>query len=91
MKQVILYGIAGADKHYCALRYFVIEEEFISITSMRYCAWIMQVKCPEIKAVYAIDNRNGLRQGYMESVKKNTIESCVEFMDILERDGIRIR
>lgn len=91
MKQVILYGIAGADKHYKVLRYFIIEEEFISISNMQYCAFIMQDKCPEVKAVYAVDNRHGLRRDYIEATTKDSVESCVEFKDILERDGIRVR
>ena len=91
MKQVILYGIAGAEKRYKVLRYFAIEEEFISISNIKYCAFIMQDKYPEVKAVYAIDNRHGLRRDYIEAISKDSIESCIEFKDILERDGIKIR
>ena len=91
MKQVILYGIAGAEKRYKVLRYFAIEEEFISISNLKYCAFIMQDKYPEVKAVYAIDNRHGLRRDYIEAISKDSIESCIEFKDILERDGIKIR
>lgn len=91
MKQVILYGIAGAEKHYKVLRYFAIEEDFISISNMQHCAFTMQNKYPEVKAVYAIDNRHGLRRDYIEAISKDSIESCIEFKDILERDGIKIR
>lgn len=90
MKQVILYGIAGVEKHYRVLRYFTIGEEFISISNMQYCAFMMQDRYPEIKAVYAIDNRHGLRRDYIEAITKDSIESCIEFKDILERDGIRV-
>lgn len=90
-KQVVLYGISGADKHYKALRYFVIEDEFISIGNLQHCAFTMQDRCPEVQAVYAVDNHYGLRRDYIESITKDSMESCIEFKDILERDGIRIR
>lgn len=90
MKQVILYGIAGADKHYKVLRYFVIEEEFISICNIKHCAFTMQDKYPEVKQVFAIDNRYGLRRDYIEAIKKDSLESCVEFKDILEREGLKV-
>lgn len=90
MKQVILYGIAGADKHYKVLRYFVIEDAFISVVNIKHCAFTMQDKYPEVKQVYAVDNRYGLRHDYIEAIKKDSVESCVEFKDILEREGLRI-
>ena len=53
MKQVILYGIAGADKHYRILRYFVIGEDFISISNIMSCAHRMVKDYPEIKRIFA--------------------------------------
>mgnify|MGYP004567709075 CR=1 FL=1 len=90
MKQVVLYGVAGADKCYKVIRYFVIEDELISIAAIKHCAFVMKDRHPEVKQVYAIDNRYGLRRDYMESIKKDSVESCIEFMDILEREGIKI-
>lgn len=90
MKQIILYGISGADKCYKVVRYYIIEETLISIVAIKHLALTMKDRNPEIKQVYAIDNRSGLRQDYMESIKKTSIESCIAFMDILEREGIKI-
>ena len=87
MKQVILYGIAGADKHYRILRYFVINEEFISINNIMRSARRMVKDYPEIKRVFAIDNRYGLRRDYEEAYAKDSIESCFEFVSILESEG----
>ena len=90
MKQVILYGIAGADKHYRILRYFVIGEEFISISNIMSCAHRMVKDYPEIKRIFAIDNRYGLRRDYVEAYTKDSIESGCEFVSILESEGIQI-
>lgn len=90
MKQIILYGISGADKQYAVIKYYCIFEEDISITNIAYQATMMRIKNPAIEHVYAIDNRHGLRQDYIESIKKNSIESCAIFKDILEREGLQI-
>ena len=45
---------------------------------------------PSIEHVYAVDQRPGLRRDYIESIKENSIESCYEFKDILEREGLKI-
>ena len=91
MRQVILYGLAGADKQYKAVRYYAINEEFITVSNIAHCAFVMQDKYPTVKSVYAIDNRYGLKKDYIESITKDTVESCAEFKDILEREGIRVR
>lgn len=90
MKTIFLYGIAGADKKYRVLRYACIEEPHFSINNIRYAAQLMRIRNPSIEHVYALDNRYGLRRDYMESIKKNTIESCAIFKDILERDGWKV-
>lgn len=91
MRQVILYGLTGADKQYKAVRYYVISEEFITVCNILHCAFTMMDKYPTVKSVYAIDNRCGLRKDYIESITKDTVESCAEFKDILEREGIQVR
>lgn len=90
MHQVILYGISGADKQYKVLKYWCINEEFLSIGSMKRHAAFMVLQNPGIEHVYAIDNRYGLKREYIESYKKNTIESCAIFKDTLEREGILV-
>lgn len=90
MNQVILYGIAGAENQYRVIRYFIIDAELVSISNIVYQANMLKIKNPTIEHVYAIDNRRGLRRDYVESYKRNTIESCAIFKDILEREGIMI-
>lgn len=90
MNQVILYGIAGAENQYRVIRYFIIDAELVSISNIVYQANMLRIKNPTVEHVYAVDNRRGLRRDYVESYKKNTIESCAIFKDILEREGIMI-
>ena len=90
MKTIFLYGIGGADKKYKVLRYACIEEPNFSILNIRNLAQLMKIHNPSIVHVYALDNRFGLRRDYMESIKKDTIESCTIFKDILERDGWKV-
>lgn len=89
-KQIILYGLSGADKQYRVLSYYCIYEDDISIQNMLYQASTMVFKNPEVKTVYAIDNRPGLKRDYIESYKKNSIESCAIFKDLLEKYGFKI-
>lgn len=90
MKRIFLYGIGGADKQYRVLKYWVMEEEFISIWNIKYQADMLKIKNPSIEHVYVVDDRHGLYRDYKESIRKNSIESCAIFKDILEREGIKI-
>lgn len=90
MKQVFLYGIGGADTQYGVIRYTCIPEEDISINTIKYEASMMRIKYPSVKRVFAIDNRPGLRRDYIVAIKKNSIESCAIFRDILEKEGNEI-
>lgn len=89
-RQVILYGLGGADIQYVAIAYYCIYDEDISVLTIRHHAEMMQAYNPTIKSVYAVDNRPGLRRDYTYSVKKHSIESCMEFKDMLERYGIKV-
>lgn len=90
MKQVILYGIAGASKQYKAIGYWVIDIENYSTSYAKYCANIMRTNNPTIEHVYQIDNRYGLKREYTQSTKLNSIESCAIFKDTLEREGWKV-
>jgi hypothetical protein len=57
---------------------------------MKRHAGFMVLQNPGIERVYAIDNRYGLKREYVESYKKNSIESCAIFKDILEREGLLV-
>ena len=90
MRTVFLYGIGGANDHFRVIRYVRIDGDEICIETFKYEASVMRMRYPGIKRVFAIDNRPGLRRSYMDTIKKNSIESCVIFRDLLERSGIEI-
>lgn len=89
-RQILLYAIGKAEKAYGVLGYFCIYDDYISIRSIYVEAARLKAKYPETQAVYAIDNRRGLRKEYMQSVREHSIESHAIFKDILEREGLRI-
>ena len=90
MKNLILYGIGDASYQYRVLKYFCIYDENIDVTEIKRIARTMQIINPSIKHVYLISNRHGLRREFQESIKRDSIESCAIFKDILEREGIKI-
>lgn len=90
MKNLILYGIGDARYQYRVLKYFCIYDENIDVTEIKRIARTMQVINPSIEHVYLISNRHGLRREFQESIKRDSIESCAIFKDILEREGIKI-
>lgn len=90
MNNLILYGIGDAKYQYQVLKYFRIYDENIDIAEIKRIARTMQVINPSIEHVYLISNRYGLRREFQESIKRNSIESCAIFKDILEREGIKI-
>lgn len=90
MNQIILYGLSGADTQYRVLKYYCMHEEVLSIGNLKSRAALMVMQNPGIEHIYAVDNRYGLKREYIESYKKNTIESCAIFKDALEREGILV-
>lgn len=90
MKQIILYGISGPNKAYTVLNYFCIYDEYVTIETILREANSLRARNPEVKRVYAIDNRRGLRRDYVESMVQNSIESHIIFKDILEREGLLV-
>lgn len=90
MNNIILYGIGDARYQYRVLRYFAIYDEQADTSEVKRFARMMQVINPSIEHVYMITNRRGLKREFMESTKRNSIESCAIFKDTLEREGLKI-
>ena len=90
MNNIILYGIGDARYQYRVLRYFAIYDERADTSEVKRIARMMQVINPSIEHVYMITNRRGPKREFMESTKRNSIESCAIFKDTLEREGIKI-
>lgn len=91
MKSIFLYRIGGARDQYRVIRYTRIDEQDFSINTLMYEASIMRINYPSVEHVYAVDNRYGLGRTYLESVKKNSIESCAVFKDLIQRQGLEIK
>lgn len=91
MRSIFLYGIGGARDQYRVIRYTRIDEQDFSINTLMYEASIMRINYPSVEHVYAVDNRYGLGKTYLESVKKNSIESCAIFKDLIQRQGLEIK
>ena len=90
MNNIILYGIGDVRYQYRVLRYVAIYDERADTSEVKRIARMMQVINPSIEHVYMITNRRGLKREFMESTKRNSIESCAIFKDTLEREGIKI-
>ena len=90
MRQIILYGLSGASRQYKALGYFCVYDLEAMTQDIKDIAKNMREDNPNIEHVYMISNRYGLKRDYLQSIKRNTIESCAIFKDILEREGIMV-
>lgn len=90
--QIILYGLAGIDAQYVPVRYFIMNEGFMTIAGLAHTAKYMMDNYPTIEYIYAIDNRPGLRKEYTNAIhdKHNSIESRVVFKHTLMNEGIKI-
>ena len=90
--QIILYGLAGIDAQYVPVRYFIMNEGFMTIAGLAHTAKYMMDNYPTIEHIYAIDNRPGLRKEYMSAIhdKHNSIESRVVFKHTLMNEGLKI-
>lgn len=89
-KQVYIYGLGGAEKQYKCLGYLFLVDDDISITNIINSATLLKARSPSIKRTFVIDNGRNLRRDYLDSIMKNSIESCAVFKNILETQGIEV-
>ena len=68
-----------------------LKDDAISVLNIRRLANWMRGDYPEPVVIYAVDNRRGLHQEYLESVKTKDFTKHVEFADIINREGILIQ
>lgn len=67
-----------------------LEGDAISVRNMRRLAkWMTDIGLESVR-VYAVDNRPGLYNEFMESVTTKDFTKHVEFADIIIREGIPI-
>ena len=66
-----------------------LQEDAISIRNMMWIAEQMELD-PDVRAIYAIDNRWGLRRDSLESIKTLDFAKHIEFEDLVSREGIKL-
>ena len=89
-KQVYIYGLGGAEKQFKCLGYLFLVDDDISVKNIINAAVTLKAKNPSIERTFVIDNGRNLRKDYLDSITKNTIESCAVFKNILETQGIEV-
>lgn len=90
MKNVILYGLSGAENMYKVLYYYQIFDTAVTIADIKSIASEIKETNPSIEHVYAISNRYNLKWEYVHSIKNPSIEACAIFKDTLQREGLMI-
>ena len=90
MKRIYLYGIAGAADHYKVVRYSCVDSEGMTIMALKYEAARLRMDYPNIGHVYAVDASPSLYRSYMETTRKYSMEICMSFCDMLERQGVEV-
>lgn len=90
MKRIYLYGIAGAADHYKVVRYSCVDGDGMTIMSLKYEAAMLRMDYPNIVRVYAVDVSPSLYRSYMETIRKDSMEVCVSFRDMLMRQGVEV-
>ena len=94
MKEICLYGLAGAADKYRIVRFTFVDIDFNLennpriIRALKTEAVMLRYHNPSIERVYAMDNRGGLAGFVARTMKKNTIEGNVAFKDLCEREGL---
>ena len=91
MKRIyLLYGIARAADHYKVVRYSCVDSEGMTIMALKYEAARLRMNYPNIGHVYAVDASPSLYRSYMETIKKDSMEVCISFRDMLMRQGVEV-
>lgn len=90
MKRIYLYGIAGAVDHYKVIRYSCVDGDGMTIMALKYEAARLRMDYPNIERVYAVDASPSLYRSYMKTTRKDSMEVCMSFRDMLERQGVEV-
>lgn len=90
MKRIYLYGIAGAVDHYKVIRYSCVDGDGMTIMSLKYEAARLRMDYPNIGHVYAVDASPSLYRSYMNVIRKDSMEVCISFRDMLMRQGVEV-
>ena len=90
MKRIYLYGIAGVADHYKVIRYSCVDSEGMTIMALKYEAARLRMDYPNIGHVYAVDASPSLYRSYMDVIRKDSMEVCISFRDMLMKKGVEV-
>lgn len=84
-KRVFLYGFNELH-HVVSCKY--IREGRVTVTTMNQFAECMFDERPDIRRIYAVDNRIGLKQDFLDTIIRPHFTKDIEFEDMISREGI---
>lgn len=84
-KRVFLYGFNELH-HVVNCKY--LNEGRVSIWTMNQLAACMFDERPDIRRIYAVDNRLGLKQDFLDTIIRPHFTKDIEFEDMISREGI---
>lgn len=89
--KTVMYGFArdSVSKVMKVESKYVLYGRDASIWSIKYAAKKLLEERP-LEEIYVVDARLGLKEDYLEAVRRNDNAAWVEFHDMIVRDGIRI-
>lgn len=85
-KRVYLYGFN--ELHHVVCCDFLAGEE-TSIHGMDWLANYMFESRPDAINIYAVNNRPGLKDDFLEAIVRPHFTKDIEFEDLISREGIR--
>lgn len=86
-KRVYLYAF-NESHHVVDAKY--LREGRISIWSMNRLAEYMLDGKPDIRCIYAVDNRAGLKEDFLDTIIRPHFTKDIEFEDMISREGTRV-
>lgn len=86
-KRIFLYGFDELH-HVVSCKY--IREGRTTIQALKWMAAYMVEDRPNIKRIYAVDNRLGLKQDYLDVIIRPHFTKDIEFEDLMSREGILV-
>lgn len=81
--------VYGLTKDYYVVGYWLLKDDDVRISHLRWAADKLCAACPGTEVVYVVDNSPTIRHGYF-GAKKRGLEDRVLFKVLLEEEGVRV-
>lgn len=81
--------VYGLTKDYYVVGYWLLKDDDVRISHLRWAADKLCAACPGTEVVYVVDNGPTIRHGYF-GAKKGGLEDRVLFKVLLEEEGVRV-